>query len=272
MIQAAAEAIREKAPRFFGAGGPEAHLVLGSGLSALADRVSDPVTVPFADVPGFPSVDVAGHQGVFRLGTVAGKRVLVQAGRFHLYEGHSPSDVIAPVRVGAALNSPVLILTNAAGGIGRTLHPGSVMVIDDHINLMWRSPLAGPVVGGEGRFPDLSQPYDRDLQRLAHRVALELGIPVERGTYAAVMGPSYETPAEIQMLHHLGADAVGMSTVPEAIAAAALGLRVLGFSMISNKAAGLGPPLNHAEVMAVGRDAGGRLGQVVEGVLARLPA
>jgi purine-nucleoside phosphorylase len=269
-VESAVAVLRAAAPRFFESGPPVAHLVLGSGLSALADRVTDAETVPFAEVPGFPPTAVAGHSGAFHFGVLGGRRVMVQAGRVHLYEGHRVEQVVAPVRLGAALGSRVLILTNAAGGIGRNLTPGSAMVIDDHINLMWRSPLAGRVVGDEGRFPDMSQPYDRELQNLAHEMALELGVTLERGVYAGVLGPSYETPAEIQMLARLGADAVGMSTVPEAIVAAALGVRVLGFSMISNLAAGLGPPLSHAEVMDVGRESGDRLGRVIEGVLARL--
>jgi len=269
-IQTAAEALRSAAPRFFDTGPPQAHLVLGSGLSDLADRVQDAESVPFAHLPGFAQADVVGHRGVFLLGALGGRRVMVQAGRFHMYEGYGASDVVAPIRVGAALGSPVLILTNAAGGIRNTLQPGSAMVIDDHINLTWNSPLAGPVFGDEQRFPDMSQPYDRVLQELAHAVAREAGVPLERGTYAAMLGPSYETPAEVRMLARMGADAVGMSTAPEAITAAALGLRVLGFSMISNMAAGMGPALSHDDVVQVGKEAGGRLSEVIEGVLARL--
>ena len=269
-VDAVVEAIRAAAPQFFAKGPPEAHLILGSGLSDLADRVADAVVIPFAELPGMGEAGVAGHRGTFSLGVLGGRRVLVQAGRAHFYEGHPASHVVAPVRISSTLGCQFLLLTNAAGGIARTLDPGALMLIDDHINLMWRSPLAGPVVGEESRFPDMSHPYDRELQAAAMAVALELGVPLDRGTYAAVMGPSYETPAEIRMLSHYGADAVGMSTAPEAITAAALGLRVLGFSMISNKAAGLGPPLSHAEVVEVGREAGSRLAAVIEGVLGRM--
>src|SRR5690606_7958132 len=165
---------------------------------------------------------------------------------------------------------PILIVTNAAGGLRRTFRPGDLMIIDDHINFTGRNPLAGPVVPGETRFPDMTEPYDRELQAIAERVAAELGVRVVRGVYCAVSGPSYETPAEIRMLQTIGADAVGMSTVPEVIVARALGIRVLGISLISNLAAGITPdPLSHEEVIAAGREAGPRLASVGRGVLRR---
>lgn len=250
---------------------PAVHLVLGSGLSGLADLVEDPVPVDFRDLPGFPAPTVEGHAGRFVSGRLEGVPVLVQAGRFHLYEGHDPALAAGPVRVGHRLGARTLIVTNAAGGIRRDLAPGSLMLLDDHIQLQFRSSLRGPVHPGEGRFPDMSRPYDPELGRLAGQVALDLGIHLTSGTYAAVLGPSYETPAEIRMLERMGADAVGMSTVPEVVAARALGTSCLGISLVTNLAAGRSlEPLDHAEVVAVGREAGRRLASLLRGVLARL--
>ncbi len=251
---------------------PRVLLVLGSGLSSLAAEVENPVEIPFSDVPGFPGEVVAGHGGRFVAGRLGGRAVLVQAGRFHLYEGYPPETVVAPIRVAAALGVRTVVLTNAAGGVNRHLGPGSLMLIDDHMNMLWRSPLAGPVRDGEERFPDMSAPYDPALQALAVEVALELGIPLARGTYVAVLGPSYETPAEIRMIERMGGDAVGMSTVPEVIAARARGLRVLAFSLITNPAAGRSlAPLDHREVLEVGRAAGGTLGRLIAAVVTRMP-
>ncbi len=252
---------------------PEIGLVLGSGLGGLAGALTDATVVPFEDLPGFPASGVEGHAGRFVGGRLAGRYVLVQAGRYHVYEGHTDALVVAPVRVMAALGVSTLVLTNAAGGVHGTLEPGDLVLLDDHINLMFRYPLAGPVVGQEARFADMSEPYDRELGALALAVAAELSIPLHRGVYAAVSGPSYETPAEVRMLARLGAHTVGMSTVPEATVAAALGLRCLAFSMVTNKAAGLSlEPLAHAEVMEVGAAAGAALAELIAGVVARLPA
>lgn len=251
---------------------PEVHLVLGSGLGEVADAVENAAEVPFGDVPGLPGAGVAGHAGRFVAGEMEGRAVLVQAGRFHLYEGHPEAVVSAPVRIAAALGVGTLVLTNAAGGIRRSLEPGSLMLLEDHINLMWRSPLAGPVRPGEERFPDMSAPYDPALQRVAEEAARELEIPLQRGVYAGLLGPTYETPAEIRMLERLGADAVGMSTVPEVVTARALELRCLAVSVITNRAAGLSPePPSHDEVMEVGRRAGGSLAALLLRVVARLP-
>jgi len=253
-------------------GAPEVFVVLGSGLSGLGDRVSEAISIPFGSVPGFPAAGVTGHAGQLISGVMEGKRVLLQAGRFHFYEGHSAEIVVAPIRLAAALGARAAILTNAAGGIRRDLGPGSLLLLDDHINLMSSNPLVGPVREGETRFPDMSSPYHGSFQDLATAVADRMGIPLTRGVYAGVLGPSYETPAEIRSLKRMGADAVGMSTVPEAIAAAALGLRVLGISLITNRAAGLGGnSLDHAEVLEVGREAGGRLEQLVRGFLREFP-
>jgi len=250
---------------------PEVFLVLGSGLGALADGVRNGVSFPFHAIPGFPDSGVSGHAGRMVAGRLGGRPVLVQSGRFHLYEGYDPEVVVAPVRLAAHLGAGTVLLTNAAGGISRDLGPGSILLLKDHINFMGRSPLAGPVHNGEERFPDLGEPYDEDLRDLARDVAAELGIPLREGVYAAVLGPSYETPAEIGFLARAGADAVGMSTVPEAIAARALGLRVLAFSLVTNRAAGLSSkPLRHDEVLAVGRKAGQRLASLITSLLNRM--
>jgi len=251
---------------------PEILVVLGSGLGDLAEGVDDAVALKFEEVPGFPGVGVEGHSGRLIAGTLEGRRVLLQAGRFHFYEGRPAEVVVAPMRVAAGLGVRTAILTNAAGGIGRGLEPGSIMLLEDHLNLMGRNPLTGPVQGSEARFPDMSAPYDPDLQDLALKLARELGIPLQRGTYAAVLGPSYETRAEVRFLERAGAHAVGMSTVPEAITAGALGLKTVAFSLITNRAAGLGSgTLDHQEVLDVGREAGGRLQALVRAMLRQIP-
>jgi purine-nucleoside phosphorylase len=202
---------------------------------------------------------------------VEGIPVLFQAGRFHLYEGYDPSVVVAPVRLAARLGAKIIVVTNAAGSLDPGLLPGSILLLDDHINLMARNPLAGAVQPGEERFPDMSAPFDGPLQELAADRAAAMGLELPRGTYVAVLGPCYETPAEVRFLQKTGAHAVGMSTVPEVIAARALGLRVLAFSMITNLAAGLGNPyLDHGEVLEVGAEAGGRLKELIRAVLAGL--
>jgi purine-nucleoside phosphorylase len=251
-------------------GDPQVLVVLGSGLANVADVVADSVTVEFTEVPGFPATSMVGHSGRYVFGHLEGKGTLVQVGRVHAYEGHPMDMVVAPIRIAAALGIRTVVVTNATGGLRPELAPGTLVLLDDHINLMYRSPLAGPERDGEGRFSDMSRPYDPTLQELAAGVALELGIPLPRGTYAGVLGPSYETPAEIRMLASLGADVVGMSTVPEVITARALGLRVLGLSVVTNAAAGVaggGAELTHAEVMAVGEGAADRLGAILGGVL-----
>lgn len=250
---------------------PQAVLVLGSGLGGLADELADAVRVPYAEIPGFPRSTVAGHAGALIFGRWEGVSVAALQGRFHLYEGWAPALVALPVRALAALGARLLLLTNAAGGLRPGLQPGDLMLMADHLNLMARNPLVGPVLPGETRFPDMSEPYDVAFRRIAAAVALELKIPLEEGVYAAMLGPSYETPAEIRMLARMGADAVGMSTVPEVIVARALGLRVLGVSCITNLAAGLGgAPLSHDEVMQVGARVRDRLASLVRGVLPRL--
>lgn len=268
VVAAAAEAIRAR----LGDRRPRVALVLGSGLGHLAERVRDAVRIPYAEIPGFHVPTVAGHHGELVAGTLAGRPVLVQSGRFHMYEGH-PADVAAlPVRAFAALGVEVLFLTNAAGGIRRTFRPGTLMLVADHVNLQFRNPLIGPVLPGEGRFPDMSDPWDPALRALARDAARRVGVALEEGVYAGLLGPTYETPAEIRMLERLGADAVGMSTVPEVTVARALGLRCVGISTVTNPAAGISPtPLSHAEVMDVAAAAGEGLGRLVEAVVAAVP-
>jgi purine-nucleoside phosphorylase len=265
-VEAAVAAVRARSARV-----PDVALILGSGLGGLADEVTDPAVIPFADVPGFPRAAVAGHAGRLVIGGLEGVTCAVLQGRFHLYEGHDIATVALPARVLLGLGARTLIVTNAAGGINRTFRPGDLMLIDDHINLMWRNPLVGPVADGDTRFPDMSRPYDPALQQLAGEVAARERVRLLRGVYAAVSGPSYETPAEIRMLERIGADAIGMSTVPEVLVARARGVPVLGISLISNAAAGLSTvPLTHAEVVEAGVEARGRFTRLIRGVLARL--
>lgn len=250
---------------------PEVAIVLGSGLGGLADRLTDAVRIPYGDIPGFHLPTVEGHRGELVAGTLAGRQVLAQSGRFHLYEGHSAEVAALPARLFAGLGIGTMIVTNAAGGIRPDFSPGTLMLITDHLNLTGRNPLVGHVMAGEPRFPDMSAVYDPALRALALEVAHAQGLTLAQGVYAALLGPSYETPAEIRMLATLGADAVGMSTVPEVIVARARGLRVLGVSIITNAAAGVsGEQLDHAEVMDMAGKAGERLGTLIEGIVARV--
>lgn len=247
---------------------PEVALVLGSGLGALAEAVEDAVRVPYGEVPGFAASTVVGHAGRLVAGRLEGRSVLAFQGRYHAYEGHPAPALAAPVRVAAALGARTLIVTCAAGGVNPDLEAGTLMLIRDHLNLMGQNPLVGPALPGEERFPDMTQAYDPSSMALAEAVARAEGVELSRGVYAALLGPSYETPAEIRMLRMLGADAVGMSTVPEVIAARAGGVRVLGIALITNAAAGIsGKPLDHAEVVAAGAEAAERFQRVVRGVL-----
>ncbi|MBI4410837.1 MAG: purine-nucleoside phosphorylase [Gemmatimonadetes bacterium] len=254
---------------------PRVMLILGSGMGALADELEEPVRVPFADIPGFAPATVAGHRGLLVAGRLEGVECIALQGRYHVYEGHAPDVVTLPIRVLAALGARTLLVSNAAGGVNPGFRAGDLMLLDDHINLMWRNPLIGAVVPGDERFPDMSEPYDRELQALAERVARAQGIRLVRGVYCAVAGPSYETRAEIALIRRLGADAVGMSTVPEVLVARALGVRVLGISLISNAAAGLtAKPLTHEEVLEASAAAAPRFGALIRGCLrelARLP-
>lgn len=246
VIQEAANFIASKAKVT-----PKVGLILGSGLGVLADHIDDAVSIPYEDIPHFPQSTVEGHAGELLIGTVQGTPVVLMKGRFHMYEGYGPELTAFPVRVMKALGVERLLVTNAAGGVNINYHPGDLMLISDHINLTGRNPLVGPNQNELGpRFPDMSEAYNRKLREIAKEVAKEKSIELQEGVYAGLLGPSYETPAEIRMLRSLGADAVGMSTVSEVIVARHAGIEVLGISCISNMAAGiLDQPLSHEEVI-----------------------
>ena len=229
-------------------------LVLGSGLGAFADELEGAEAIPYEEIPGFARPTVEGHAGRLVVGRVGGVMVAAMQGRFHFYEGRTLEEVTFPVRTLALLGASSLVLTNAAGGLNNSFEQGSLVVISDHLNLMGTNPLLGPNDARFGpRFPDMTDVYDREYQDVAIAASHEMGVELRRGNYAALTGPSYETPAEIRMLRLLGADAVGMSTVPEAIVARQMGLRVLGISCITNMAAGvLDKPINHEEVIETG--------------------
>ena len=251
---------------------PDVAIVLGSGLGEFANRLQDAVSLPYDSLPHWPAAKVIGHDGRLAIGSLGGRRVAALSGRAHFYEGHDLRTVSFAARVVARLGVKVLILTNAAGGIGAALTPGTLMIIDDHINLLGSNPLVGPNEDAFGaRFPDMSEVYSKRLRAVADAVAREQGQRVEHGVYVAVHGPSYETPAEIRFLRAIGADAVGMSTVPEAIVARHMGVEVLGISCITNAAAGVLPqPLDHNEVMEVARRVRGAFAALLEGIVARV--
>lgn len=264
-VQEAARVLREKLGGFQ----PKTAIILGSGLGGFAAELEQALEIPYDQLPHFPVSTVPGHAGKWVAGTVEGHPVLCMQGRFHYYEGYSMQEVTFPIRVMGELNIGTMIVTNAAGGIRRTFQPGDLMLIEDHINWMFDNPLRGPNVDEWGpRFPDMSQAYDPDLMACAEKVAAERGITVHRGVYIAVPGPSYETPAEIRAFAKLGADAVGMSTVPEVIVANHQGMKVLGISCISNMASGILPqPLSHEDVVRTSQQAQDRLTALVKGVL-----
>ncbi|WP_425453962.1 purine-nucleoside phosphorylase [Paenibacillus flagellatus] len=230
---------------------PEVGLILGSGLGVLADAMEDVTVIHYEEIPHFPVSTVEGHAGELLVGTIGGKKAVLMKGRFHLYEGYDVTAVSFPVRVMKALGVRSLLLTNAAGGVNTSYRPGDLMLIRDHINFMFRNPLIGRNEESLGvRFPDMSEAYSAKLRGLAKETAESLGLELQEGVYAGLLGPSYETPAEIRMLRAIGADAVGMSTVPETIVARHAGIDVLGVSCITNMAAGiLDQPLSHAEVV-----------------------
>lgn len=248
-------------------------IVLGSGLGGFADEFEDSVSLPYREIPGFVSSTAEGHVGSLVIGKVGGVPVMAMQGRVHSYEGYTLEEVTFPIRTFKLLGINTLILTNAAGGIDVQLSQGSLMVISDHLNLMGMNPLRGTNDERFGpRFPDLSEVYSRELQELASEEARALDITVRRGIYAALAGPSYETPAEIHMLRAFGADAVGMSTVPEAIVARHMGIKVLGISCITNMAAGISEnPINHAEVMETGQKVREKFTELLRRVIAKLP-
>jgi purine-nucleoside phosphorylase len=247
-------------------------VVLGSGLGAFGDSLADARAIPYAEIPNWPASRVVGHAGKLVAGTTRGRRVLALSGRVHFYEGHDLSTVTFAMRVLGRIGVKTAILTNAAGGINTAFGQGALMVIDDHINLLGTNPLIGPNDDRFGRrFPDMSEVYSRRLRHLADEAARAAGIRIERGVYIAVTGPSYETPAEIRAFRAMGADAVGMSTVPEAIVARHMGIEVLGISCISNMAAGiLDQPLTEEEVIETTGRVRGQFIALLEGILERL--
>ena len=251
---------------------PDLALVLGSGLGGLADEIENAVTIPYRDVPGFPVSTAPGHAGQFVAGQLGGKNVLCMQGRFHYYEGHEMSAIALPVRVFKVLGCRALVLTNAAGGVNWDFNVGDFMLITDHINFMGANPLRGANDDSIGpRFCDMTQVYAPDLQSLALRVAKEQNLVLQKGVYLGYMGPSFETPAEIRAFRTLGADAVGMSTVPEAIAASHCGLPVLGLSLITNMAAGMaGKRLSGDEVIEIANQRGVVFQKLVRGIVEAL--
>ncbi len=266
VAEAAAE-VRRLAPA-----PPEVALVLGSGLGGFARRVQGAVSVPYASLPHWPVSGVVGHEGRLVLGVVGSRPVAVASGRVHAYEGHDLKTVTFPIRVLALAGVRVLVLTNAAGGINPSFSQGALMAIDDHINLTGLNPLSGPNDERFGpRFPDMSEVYSRRLRWAADAAAAALGISLMHGVYVGLAGPSYETPAEIRFLRTIGADAVGMSTVPEAIVARHMGVEVVGLSCITNMAAGMLPqPLVHEEVMATAARVREQFEALLEGLLGRI--
>jgi purine-nucleoside phosphorylase len=251
---------------------PTIGLVLGSGLGVLAEEIEDATVIPYGEIPHFTTSTVVGHKGQLVIGNLQGKCVIAMQGRFHYYEGHGLDAVTFPIRVMKAMGVETIIVTNAAGGINTDFASGNLMIIKDHINFTFRNPLIGPNDETLGvRFPDMSEAYSRDLRDLAKEVARDLGVEVREGIYLGLIGPSYETPAEIRMFRTLGADAVGMSTVPEVIVARHMGMNVLGISCISNMAAGILPqPLSHEEVMETTERVKNQFLALVKGVLARM--
>ena len=251
---------------------PEIAIVLGSGLGAFGESLGAATMVPYGNIPHWPASRVVGHAGKLVAGTAAGKRVLALSGRAHFYEGHDPRTVTFATRAIGRLGVKVFILTNAAGGINLRFGQGALMVIDDHINLLGTNPLIGPNEERFGlRFPDMSEVYSRRLRRLTDEASIATGVKVEHGVYVAVTGPSYETPAEIRAFRTLGADAVGMSTIPEAIVARHMGMEVLGISCISNMAAGILPqPVTAEEVIETTNRIRDQFIALLEGVIGRL--
>ena len=266
-IQTALRHLRQHAPFV-----PELAIVLGSGLGALAGcpEALAGVAVPFGDL-GFPAQTVPGHGGRMLFCELEGRRVLLQAGRFHFYEGHPMGLVTAPMRLYAELGVQAVVLTNAAGAVNSAFKVGQLMALTDHINFMGTNPLIGPNQGPGPRFPDLTAAYDPGLRRQLHEAAATLGQDLQEGVYLAVTGPSFETPAEIRAFRTLGADAVGMSTVPEAIVARQAGMKVAGISCLCNMAAGMLPQaLTHAEVLEAGATAAGAFEALLRGFVAKL--
>ena len=265
-LQRAAEVVRSK----IGVRHPTVGVILGSGLGAFADTLTDAVAIPYGELPGFPSSSVVGHSGRLVAGKVEGTQVLAMQGRVHFYEGHPLSRVVFPVRTMVALGARTLVITNAAGGVNPSYRPGDLVLIRDHLNMLGESPLRGPNDDRLGpRFPDMTEAYPATLRAFTRERAHDLGLELAEGVYCALSGPCYETPAEVRMLATLGADLAGMSTVPEVIAAAHMGARVLGISCVTNQAAGLGVgKLSHAEVTETAERIRGTFTRLIADLLA----
>jgi len=264
----AADAIRERV----GDSRPDIGIVLGSGLGGLAQEIEGAKRVSFNEIPGFPAATVSGHAGALVAGKLGGRNVVALAGRFHMYEGHPAQLAAFPVRVMHELGAPIYFASNAAGGVNRSLNAGDLMIITDHLNLTGVNPLTGPVQDGDERFPDMSAPYDIELRDLLRAAAAKVGVEPKEGVYACLPGPSFETRAEVRMLQTLGADAVGMSTVPEVIVARAIGMRAAGISCIANAASGVtDAPVLHADVLEVTARAARGFQALVREFVASLP-
>jgi purine-nucleoside phosphorylase len=266
-VREAADAIHAKA-----GSRPSVAIVLGSGLGDFAGTLAGAVSMPYDQLPHWPAAGVVGHEGRLVVGTIQGQTVAALSGRSHVYEGHDPATVVFAVRTMGLLGVKTLMLTNAAGGVNTAFAQGALMVIDDHINLTGENPLVGPNDERFGpRFPDMTEVYAPRLRRLADQIAREMSLELSHGVYVALKGPSYETPAEIRYLRMIGGDAIGMSTVPEAIAARHMGIEVIGISCITNMAAGVLPqPLNHDEVIETMHRAQGKFIALLEGIIGRL--
>lgn len=263
----AAQLVRER----LGVNAPVSAIVLGSGLGDVVGRLTDPRELAYEEIPGFFATSVQGHAGRLYAGTLGGREVIAFAGRFHMYEGHTARAAAFPVRVAHALGARVLFASNAAGGLDRGLNPGDLVLLDDHINLTGQNPLTGPPESTDLRFPDMSAAHSPRLRALVRAAAEKLGTEVKPGVYAGLMGPVYETPVEVRMLAGLGATVTGMSTVCEAIVAAALGMEFVAVSLVTNPAAGLtDAPIRHEDVMAAAALASTRFGNLLEEFVARL--
>ncbi|QDX93691.1 purine-nucleoside phosphorylase [Brevibacterium sp. JNUCC-42] len=251
---------------------PTIGLVLGSGLGVLAEEIEEATIISYDEIPHFTKSTVVGHKGQLVIGKLKGKQVVAMQGRFHYYEGHDLEAVVFPIRVMKAIGVETIIVTNAAGGVNESYQPGNLMLISDHLNLTYRNPLIGENDESLGaRFPDMSEAYSKRLRGLSKEIAATLGIQLQEGVYAGLLGPSYETPAEIRMLRILGGDAVGMSTVPEVIVARHMNVEVLGISCISNMAAGiLDQPLSHDEVMETTEKVKAEFLSLVKGVIEKI--